>query len=78
MKCPYCGIELSEPVAEIHIKNKWCVKVKSIELTDSKPIEKMNKEELLAKVAELGIEIEDKNQITKAQLIEMINNANQE
>ena len=78
MKCPYCGIELSEPVAEIHIKNKWCVKAKSTELTDSKPIEKMNKEELLVKAAELGIEIEDKNQITKAQLIEMINNANQE
>lgn len=78
MKCPYCEIELSEPVAEIHIKNKWCVKSKNTELPDNKPVEKMNKEELLNKATELGIEIEDKNQVTKAQLIEMINNANQE
>lgn len=31
MKCSYCGTELSEPVAEIHIKNKWCVKEKDNE-----------------------------------------------
>lgn len=77
MKCPHCEIELSEPIAEIHIANKWCIKEKNEKLT-SKPIEKMNKEELLAKAMEEGLVIENENQITKAQLVKMINNANQE
>ena len=77
MKCPYCGIELSNPMAEVHIESKWCIKDKKEKVT-SKPIEKMNKEELLAKAIENGLVIENENQITKAQLVEMINNVNQE
>lgn len=77
MKCPYCKIELSDPIAEIHIESKWCIKEKN-EKVASKPIKKMNKEELLAKAIENGLVIENENQITKAQLVEMINNANQE
>ena len=73
MKCPYCGIELSDPIAEIHIESKWCIKEKN---EKNKSIEKMNKEELLAKATESGLVIENENQITKAQLVEMINNAN--
>ena len=41
MKCPYCGIELSDPIAEIHIESKWCIKEKN-EKVASKPIEKKN------------------------------------
>ena len=73
MKCPYCGIELSDPIAEIHIESKWCIKEKN---EKNKSIEKMNKEELLAKATESGLVIENESQITKAQLVEMINNAN--
>lgn len=25
MKCPYCGEEFSDTVAENHINNKWCL-----------------------------------------------------
>ena len=73
MKCPYCGIELSDPIAEIHIESKWCIKEKN---EKNKSSEKMNKEELLAKATESGLVIENESQITKAQLVEMINNAN--
>ena len=40
MKCPYCGIELSDPIAEIHIESKWCIKEKNEKVT-GKSIEKI-------------------------------------
>ena len=67
MKCPICGKEFSEPVLPLHI-----ARCKKIEENKPKKIEQMNKEELLAKAKELEIVIEKAEEITKAQIIEMI------
>lgn len=65
MKCPKCGKEFSEPILPFHIER--CGK-------ENKPkkIEQMNKEDLLAKAKELEIKVEDIENTTKAQIIEMI------
>lgn len=70
MKCPKCGKEFSEPVLPLHVAR--CKKGKKIEENKQKKIEQMNKEELLAKAKELEIVIEKAEEITKAQIIEMI------
>ena len=70
MKCPKCGKEFSEPVLPLHVAR--CEKGKKIEENKQKKIEQMNKEELLAKAKELEIVIEKAEEITKAQIIEMI------
>ena len=69
MKCPKCGQEFSEPVLPFHIER--CGKKEKSE-NKSKKIEQMNKEELLAKAKELEIVIEDIENITKAQIVELI------
>ena len=71
MKCPKCNKEFSEPVIEFHIA-RCGKKENSKEDKKSKVLEKMNKEELLAKAESLEIVIEDKEATTKAQIIEMI------
>lgn len=68
MKCPKCGKEFSEPVLQFHIER--CRK--KVEEPKTKKIEQMNKEELLNKANELGIEIENVETVTKAQIVEMI------
>ena len=70
MKCPKCGKEFSEPILPFHIER--CGKQKKVEDNKNKKIEQMNKEELLAKAKELEIVIEDTENTTKAQIIEMI------
>ena len=70
MKCPKCGKEISEQVLPLHVAR--CEKGKKIEENKQKKIEQMNKEELLAKAKELEIVIEKAEEITKAQIIEMI------
>ena len=70
MKCPMCGKEFSEPILPFHIER--CGKQKKVEENKNKKIEQMNKEELLAKAKELEIVIEDTENTTKAQIIEMI------
>lgn len=70
MKCPKCGKEFSEPVLQFHIER--CGKLQKVEEPKAKKIEQMNKEELLSKANELGIEIENVETVTKAQIIEMI------
>lgn len=70
MICPKCGKEFSEPIIEFHIAR--CGKDKKVEENKQKKIEQMNKEELLAKAKELEIVIEDIENTTKAQIIEMI------
>lgn len=68
MKCPKCGKEFSEPVLQFHIKRCG----KGVKVNKPKTIEQMNKEELLAKAEELEITIEDIENTTKAQIVEMI------
>lgn len=70
MKCPKCGIEISEPILPFHIER--CGKSKKVEICKAKKIEQMNKEELIAKAKELEIKIENAETITKAQILEMI------
>ncbi len=70
MKCPKCGKEFSEPILPFHIER--CGKQKKVEENKNKKIEQMNKEELLSKAKELEIVIEDTENTTKAQIIEMI------
>lgn len=70
MKCQKCGKEFSEPVLQFHIER--CGKLQKVEEPKAKKIEQMNKEELLSKANELGIEIENVETVTKAQIIEMI------
>ena len=70
MKCPKCGKEFSEPILPFHIER--CGKQKIVEENKNKKIEQMNKEELLSKAKELEIVIEDTENTTKAQIIEMI------
>lgn len=70
MKCPMCGKEFSESILPFHIER--CGKQKKVENNKNKKIEQMNKEELLAKAKELEIVIEDTENTTKAQIIEMI------
>ena len=70
MKCPKCGKEFSEPVFPFHAER--CGKEKKVEENRPKKIEQMNKEELLTKAKELEIVIEDTENTTKAQIIEMI------
>lgn len=70
MKCPICGKEFSEPILPLHIER--CEKEKKVEENKNKKIEQMNKEELLAKAKELEIVIENIENTTKAQIIEMI------
>lgn len=69
MKCSKCGKEFSEPVLPLH--EKRCCDKES-KTTKIKTIEQMNKEELLAKAKELEIVIENVENTTKAQIIEMI------
>lgn len=64
---------------EKSFQNQYCLyilqdakKGKKIEENKPKKIEQMNKEELLAKAKELEIVIEKAEEITKAQIIEMI------
>lgn len=70
MKCPKCGKEFSEPILPLHISR--CEDNKKVKETKPKKIEQMNKEELLIKAQELEIVIEDIENTTKAQIIEMI------
>lgn len=70
MKCPKCSKEFSEPILPLHIER--CGKEKKVEENKNKKIEQMNKEELLAKAKELEIVIENTENTTKAQIIEMI------
>ncbi len=70
MKCQKCGKEFSEPILPFHIER--CGKNKKVEEQKNKKIEQMNKDELLAKAKELEIIIEDIENTTKAQIIEMI------
>lgn len=70
MKCLKCGKEFSEPVMPFHIER--CGKGKAKETPQEKKIDKMNKEELLAKAQELEIVIENVEKTTKEQIIEMI------
>ena len=67
MNCPVCKKEFSEPVLPLHIARCG----KAVE-NKTKKIEQMNKEELLAKANELQIIIENAEEVTKAQIIEMI------
>lgn len=69
MKCFKCGKEFSEPVLPLH--EKRCG-IKKSETTKVKTIEQMNKDELLAKAKELEIVVENAENTTKAQIIEMI------
>ena len=69
MKCPKCGKEFSEPVLQFHIER--CGKDKKLE-TKPKKLEEMNKNELLTRAKELEIVIEDTENTTKAQIVEMI------
>lgn len=69
MKCPKCNKEFSEPILPFHIER--CGKKQVIE-NKEKRIDQMNKEELLKKATELEIVIEDVENTTKAQIIEMI------
>lgn len=70
MKCTKCGKEFSEPILPFHIER--CGKQKKVEENKNKKIEQMNKEELLSKAKELEIVIENTENTTKAQIIEMI------
>ena len=70
MICPKCGKEFSEPILPFHIER--CGKEKKVEESKNKKIEQMNKEELLSKAKELEIVIENIENTTKAQIIEMI------
>lgn len=70
MKCPKCGKEFSEPILPLHIER--CENNEKVKENKSKKIEQMNKEELLSKAKELEIIIEDVENTTKAQIIEMI------
>ncbi len=70
MKCSKCGKEFSEPILPLHIER--CEKSKKAEENKSKKVEQMNKEELLTRAKELEIIIEDIENTTKAQIIEMI------
>ncbi|MCI8309099.1 MAG: DNA gyrase inhibitor YacG [Clostridia bacterium] len=71
MKCPICGKEFSEPVMPFHIE-RCKENIKTKETPQKKKIEQMNKDELLNKAKELEIVIEDIENTTKAQIIEMI------
>ena len=73
MNCPKCGKEFSEPILPLHIARCNQQEVSEELEQKEKEIEKMNKEELIAKAKELELEIEDEKKITKAQLIELIN-----
>lgn len=70
MKCSKCGKEFSEPILPLHIER--CGNGKKTVENKEKKIEQMNKEELLSKAKELEIIIKDKENTTKAQIIEMI------
>ena len=70
MKCPICGKEFSEPILPFHIER--CGNQRKVEENKNKKIEQMNKEELLAKAKELEIVIENVENTTKAQIIEII------
>lgn len=70
MKCPICGKEFSESILPFHIER--CGNQRKVEENKNKKIEQMNKEELLAKAKELEIVIENVENTTKAQIIEMI------
>lgn len=76
MKCQKCGKEFSEPILPFHIercgRNKKVEGEKQVKEQQNKKIEQMNKDELLAKAKELEIAIEDIENTTKAQIIEMI------
>jgi len=69
MKCSKCGKEFSEPVLPLHEKRCGDKELKNNKI---KTIEQMNKEELLAKARELEIVVENVENTTKAQIIEMI------
>ena len=68
MKCSKCGKEFSEPILPLH--EKRCGIKETVK--GNKKIEQMNKEELLVKAKELEIVIENTENTTKAQIIEMI------
>lgn len=70
MKCPKCNKEFSEPVLPFHIER--CKKGNQAIENKEKRIEQMNKDELLDKAKELEIVIEDVENTTKAQIIELI------
>lgn len=70
MRCSICGKEFSEPILPLHIAR--CKKSKKVLENKTKKFEQMNKEELLVKANELQIIIENAEEITKAQIIEMI------
>lgn len=71
MKCPICNEEYSEPILPFHIER--CKKgEKAKDAPQEKSIDKMNKDELVAKAKELEIVIEDVEKTTKTQIIEMI------
>lgn len=70
MKCPKCNKEFSEPVLPLHIER--CKKGNQTIENKEKKIEQMNKDELLVKAKELEIVIEDAENTTKAQIIELI------
>lgn len=70
MKCPNCNQEFSEPVLPFHIER--CGRGKKAVENKEKRLEQMNKEELLKKATELEIVIEDIENTTKAQIIELI------
>ena len=69
MKCPKCDKEFSEPILPFHVER--CRKDKKPE-TKPKKLEEMNKNELLTRAKELEIVIEDTENTTKAQIVEMI------
>lgn len=70
MKCPKCNQEFSEPILPFHIAR--CEEGKKEEKSKPKKIEQMNKEELLEKAQQLEIVIENVENTTKAQIIELI------
>lgn len=73
MNCPKCGKEFSDTVLPLHIER---CKINNKETSEEieKTLDKMNKKELIAKAKEIDIVIEDEDKITKAQIIELINN----
>lgn len=70
MICAKCSKEFSEPILPFHVER--CGKETKKEEVKEKKIERMNKEELIAKAKELEIKIENAETITKAQILEKI------
>ena len=64
--------ELEREIKAKKGRNKKVEEEKQVKEQQNKKIEQMNKDELLAKAKELEIAIEDIENTTKAQIIEMI------